>query len=75
LTDKDAPGITVKPQNDGNDSEFLDEARHAIAANVPTAIVYKGRNGFDGKFRLCLDFGGTPAGTKVKVISMFLAEE
>lgn len=75
LTDKDAPGITVKPQNDGNDSEFLDEARHAIVANVPTAIVYKGRNGFDGKFRLCLDFGGTPAGTKVKVISMFLAEE
>lgn len=75
LTDKDAPGITVKPQNDGDDNQFLSDARHAIMANVPTAIVYNARNGFDGKFRLCLDFGGTPAGAKVKVIGMFLAEE
>ena len=49
--------------------------RHAVAANVPTAIVLTSREGFDGKFRLCLDFGGTPAGTNVTILDMYLAEE
>ena len=49
--------------------------RHVIAANVPTAIVFTGCPGFDGKFRLCLDFGGTPAGTNVKILNMYVSEQ
>ena len=75
IADNNVPGLTVKPQNDGDDNQFLSADRHAIAANVPTAIAFVGRPGFDGKFRLCLDFGGTPAGTKVKILDMYVAEQ
>lgn len=75
LADNQVPGLTVKPQNDSDDNVFLSADRHAVAANVPTAIVFTDRNGFDGQFRLCLDFGGTPAGTHVKIIGMYLAEQ
>ncbi len=75
VADNNVPGLTVKPQNDADDNTFLSADRHAIAANVPTAIVFTGREGFDGKFRLCLDFGGTPAGTKVTILDMYLAEQ
>lgn len=75
VADNNVPGLTVKPQNDGDDNQFLSADRHAITANVPTAIAFVGRPGFDGKFRLCLDFGGTPAGTKVKILDMYVAEQ
>lgn len=74
LADNNVPGLTVKPQDDADDNTFLSADRHAVAANVPTAIVFTDRAGFDGKFRLCLDFGGTPAGTHVKIIGMYLAD-
>jgi hypothetical protein len=75
IADNNVPGLTVKPQNDGDDNQFLSADRHAIAANVPTAIVLTGCPGFDGKFRLCLDFGGTPAGTNVKILNMYVSEQ
>ena len=75
IADQNIPGLTVKPQNDADDNSFLSADRHAVAANVPTAIVLTSREGFDGKFRLCLDFGGTPAGTNVTILDMYLAEE
>ena len=75
IADNNIPGLTVKPQNDADDNSFLSADRHAVAANVPTAIVLTSREGFDGKFRLCLDFGGTPAGTNVTILDMYLAEE
>ena len=75
IADNAVPGLTVKPQNDGDDNQFLSADRHAIAANVPTAIVLTGCPGFDGKFRLCLDFAGTPAGTNVKILNMYVSEQ
>ena len=75
IADNAVPGLTVKPQNDGDDNQFLSADRHAIAANVPTAIVLTGCPGFDGKFRLCLDFAGTPAGTNVKILDMYVSEQ
>ena len=75
MADQNVPGLTVKPQDDADDNTFLSADRHAVAANVPTAIVFTDRDGFDGKFRLCLDFGGTPAGTHVNIIGMYLAEQ
>ena len=75
IADNNVPGLTVKPQNDADDNQFLSADRHAIAANVPTAIVLTGCPGFDGKFRLCLDFGGTPAGTNVKILDMYVSEQ
>lgn len=75
LADNNVPGLTVKPQDDADDNTFLSADRHEVKANVPTAIVFTGRDGFDGKFRLCLDFGGTPAGTHVTIMGMYLAEQ
>lgn len=75
IADQNVPGLTVKPQNDNDDNTYLSADRHAVTANVPTAIVLKGCAGFDGKFRLCLDFGGTPVGTNITIVDMYLAEE
>jgi len=75
IADQAVPAMTVKPQNDNDDNTYLSADRHAVAANVPTAIVLKGCAGFDGKFRLCLDFGGTPVGTNVTIVDMYLGEE
>ena len=74
LADNDVPGLTVKPQNDANDDSHLDDGRHEVKANVPTAIVLEAKPGFDGKFRLCLDLGGTAAGTKVQFLGAYLGE-
>ena len=75
IADNNIPGLTVKPQNDADDNQFLSADRHVIAADVPTAIVFTGCPGFDGKFRLCLDFAGTPAGTNVKILDMYVSEQ
>ena len=75
IADQKVPAMTVKPQNDNDYNTYLSADRHAVAANVPTAIVLKGCAGFDGKFRLCLDFGGTPIGTHVTIVDMYLGEE
>lgn len=74
IADNDVPGLTVKPQNDADDNAFLDDGRHEVKANVPTAIVLEAKPGFDGKFRLCLDLGGTAAGTKVQFLGAYLGE-
>ena len=70
----DVPGMTVKAQNDADDNVFLTADRHDVSANVPTAITLVDLPGFDGKFRMCLDFGGTAAGTTVKILGMYVAE-
>lgn len=70
----DVPGLTVKAQNDADDNVFLTADRHAVSANVPTAITLTDLPGFDGKLRMCLDFGGTAAGTTVKILGMYIGE-
>ena len=75
IADNDVPGLTVKAQNDADDNTFLTEDRHSIPANIPTAVTLTDLQGFDGKFRMCFDFGGTPAGTHVKILGMYVGEQ
>ena len=74
ISDQDAGGVTVKPQKDGEDGTFFSEGRHELKAFQPTAITIPAAAGFDGTFKLCLDFGGTPAGATVKVLGVYLGE-
>lgn len=74
IADNDVPGMTVKPQKNGDDNTFFSDARHSITAGVPTAITLPACAGFDGVFKLCMDFGGTPAGTHVRILGVYLGE-
>ena len=74
ISDGDIPGLTVKAQNDADDNAFLTADRHSVAAKVPTAVTLTGLEGFDGKLRMCLDFGGTAAGTHVSILGMYVGE-
>ena len=65
IADHDIPGMTVKPQKLGDDETYFSADRYDVKANVPTAITLPDNAGFDGALRISLDFGGTPAGTKV----------
>ena len=74
VADGEVPGLTVKAQNDADDNVYLTADRHAIPAKTPTAITLTDLPGFDGMFRLCLDFGGTAAGTTVKIYGIYVGE-
>lgn len=74
IADNDMPGMTVKPQKNGDDGTFFSEARYHVKANTPTAITLPANAGFDGVFKLCMDFGGAPGGTKVRVLGVYLGE-
>lgn len=75
IADNDVPGLTVKPQKDGDDNTFFSADRYSVKAHVPTAITLPANAGFDGVFQLCMDFGGTPAGTKVRILGVYLGEQ
>ena len=75
VADHDIPGMTVKPQQNDNDNVFFSDDRHDVAANVPSSFVYTSQNGFDSGFQLCLDVAGAAAGTKVKIMGIYLGEE
>lgn len=74
LSDKDVKGVTVKPQNNSDDNTFFSDGRHDVTGGVPCAVRLPENNGFDGPFQLCLDFGGAPAGTKIKIIGIYVGE-
>ena len=75
--DNDCPGITIKLTDDG-DSNFFCEGRHEVKADKPFVYTLKNATLKEGKdaaaLRLFLDFGGTPAGTNVKISKIIFKE-
>ena len=75
--DNDCPGVTIK-LTDAGDTNFFCEGRHDIQAGVPYVYTLKNatlKEGADASaIRLFFDFGGSPAGTKVKISKIVLKE-
>ena len=76
-TDQDCPQVTIK-LTDAGDTNFFCEGRHDIAADEPYVYTLKGATLKEGKdaeaIRLFFDFGGSPAGTHVKISKIVLKE-
>ncbi len=75
--DNDIPGLTIKLTETGEDNNFFFADRHEVAADK--AYIYKAENVVlpqqdAAKLSLFLDFGGTPAGTVVKVSKIYFEE-
>ena len=75
--DQDCPGVTIK-LTDAGDTNFFCEGRHDIPADEPFVYTLKGatlKEGADASaIRLFFDFGGSPAGTKVKISKIVFKE-
>ena len=75
--DADCAGITFK-LTDGGDSNFLLEERIPVKADEPLIVKREGltlKEGADADvLRMFFDFGGTPAGTHVKISKIYLEE-
>ena len=75
--DDDCPGVTIK-LTDSGDTNFFCEGRHDITADEPFVYTLKGATLKEGKdasaIRLFFDFGGSPAGTKVKISQIVFKE-
>lgn len=76
-TDADCPGVTIK-LTDAGDTNFFCEGRHDITADEPFVYTIKNATLKEGKdadaIRLFFDFGGSPAGTKVKISKIIFKE-
>ena len=76
-TDQDCPGVTIK-LTDSGDSNFFCEGRHDIKADEPYIFTLKNatlKEGTDASaIRLFFDFGGSPAGTHVKISKIIFKE-
>ena len=72
-SDQELPGVTVKLQQDGDDSAYYCESRVLVKAGV---ITYFSLLDFEGRdydnLQLCMDFGGSPAGAEVIVSQIAL---
>ena len=75
--DNDCPGVTIK-LTDSGDTNFFCEGRHDIKADETYVYTLKGATLKEGKdasaIRLFFDFGGSPAGTKVKISKIIFKE-
>ena len=76
-SDNDIPGMTIKLTETGDDDNLFFADRHDITADK--AYIYKAENVVLAKkdaaaLSLILDFGGTPAGTIVKVSKIYFEE-
>ena len=75
--DQDCPGVTIK-LTDSGDTNFFCEGRHDIKADEPFVYTLKNASLKEGKdaesIRLFFDFGGSPAGTKVKISKIVFKE-
>ena len=75
--DNDCAGVTFK-LTDGGDNNFLLEERIPVKADEPLIVKREGltlKEGADASaIRLFFDFGGTPAGTHVKISKIYLEE-
>ena len=76
-TDNDCPGVTVK-LTDSGDSNFFYEGRHDVKGDEPFIFKLEGATLKDGvdatAIRLFFDFGGSPAGTHVKISKIYFEE-
>ena len=76
-TDADCPGVTIK-LTDSGDTNFFCEGRHDIKADEPFIYKLEGatlKDGVDASaIRLFFDFGGSPAGTHVKISKIYFEE-
>ena len=75
--DADCPAVTIK-LTDAGDSNYFCEGRHDITADEPFVYTLKNatlKEGVDASaIRLFFDFGGSPAGTKVKISKIVFKE-
>ena len=75
--DADCPGVTFK-LTDSGDSNYFFEERLPISADKPFVFKKEGvtlKEGADASaLRMFYDFGGTPAGTHVKISKIYLEE-
>jgi len=75
--DNDCPGVTIK-LTDSGDTNFLCEGRHDIKGDEPFIFKLTGATLKDGvdatAIRLFFDFGGSPAGTHVKISKIYFEE-
>ena len=75
--DEDCPGVTIK-LTDSGDNNFFCEGRHDISADEPFVYTLKYATLKEGNdataIRLFFDFGGSPAGTKVKISKIVFKE-
>ncbi len=75
--DQDMPGVTIK-LTDAGDTNFFCEGRHDIPGGEPFVFTLKGatlKEGTDASaIRLFFDFGGSPAGTHVKISKIIFKE-
>jgi hypothetical protein len=75
--DQNCPQVTIK-LTDSGDTNFFCEGRHDIPAGEPFVFTLKGatlKEGTDASaIRLFFDFGGSPAGTNVKISKIIFKE-
>ena len=75
--DNDCPGVTFK-LTDAGDSNFFIEERNDVKADVPFILKREGvtlKEGTDAEaIRLFFDFGGSPAGTHIKISKIYFEE-
>jgi hypothetical protein len=76
-TDADCPGVTIK-LTDSGDTNFFCEGRHDVKGDEPFIFKVEGttlKDGVDANaLRLFFDFGGSPAGTHVKISKIYFEE-
>lgn len=78
VADNDCPGVTIKLTQDSDDNNFLTADRHALTADKPFTFKLTGAQlplADAGAMKLIFDFGGTPAGTNVKISNIILIKE
>ena len=75
--DNDCPQVTIK-LTDAGDTNFFCEGRHDVKADEPFIFKLTGatlKEGIDATaIRLFFDFGGSPAGTHVKISKIYFEE-
>lgn len=75
--DNDCSGVTVK-LTDSGDTNFFCEGRHDVKADEPFVFKLEGatlKEGTDASaIRLFFDFGGSPAGTHIKISKIYFEE-
>lgn len=64
---------TVKPQAAENNDVFFSTDKHTIV-NGANVISLSECAGFDGEFKIALDFAGAPEGTNITISKIFLSE-
>ena len=75
--DDNLPQVTMKLTDAGDTNWFIEE-RHDVAADELTTFTWKGVMTHEGAdataIRLFFDFGGSPAGTHVKISNIVFKE-